>query len=107
MEWIRKGNILHSIKMASYPSRFFDLRDELLDALLVRRLSEVLLDHLFAKNASHDRTKLRVLNARHLLELRVGLGLAGSVKSLMSFRRVRGQTGRAITLSLQTSHVTG
>jgi hypothetical protein len=67
----------------------------------------VLLDHLFARNASHDRTKLRVLNARRFLELRVGLGLAGSVKSLMSFRRVRGQTGRAITLSLQTSHVTG
>ena len=93
MEWICKGNILHSIKMASYPPRFLDLRDELLNALLVRRLSEVLLDHLFSKDASHDQTKLRMLNARCLLELHLGVGLTGSVKSLMSFRRVRGQTG--------------
>jgi hypothetical protein len=54
----------------------FELTAELLYALLVRCLSEVLLDHPFPKNASRDRIKL-VLNARRLLELRAGLGLGG------------------------------
>ena len=55
----------------------FELRDELLDALLVRRLPAVLLEHPFHENASRDRLKLAILDARRLLELGVGFGLGG------------------------------
>jgi len=55
----------------------FELRDELLDALLIRRLPAVLLEHPFYNNASRDRLKLGILDARRLLELGVGLALRG------------------------------
>jgi len=53
----------------------FELRGEFLDALLVHRLTTARLDHLFPENDARDRIKLRILDARCLLELCVCLGL--------------------------------
>jgi hypothetical protein len=55
----------------------FELRNELLDALLVRRLPTAWLVNLFHKNAARDWLELRVFDARRLLELGAGLGLHG------------------------------
>jgi len=49
-------------KMASYPSSFcFELRDQLLDALLVRRQNAELLEHSFHNNTARNRFKLCIL----------------------------------------------
>jgi len=53
------------------------LRDQLLDALLVRRQPAELLEHPFHKDAARDRFKLRILDARRLLEFCAGLGIGG------------------------------
>ena len=53
----------------------FELRGEFLDALLVHRLTTARLDHLFPENDARDRIKLRILDARCLLELCVCLWL--------------------------------
>ena len=53
------------------------LGDQLLDALLVRRQPFVALEHPFSNDAFRDRTKLRVFDARGLLELCAGLGIGG------------------------------
>ena len=55
----------------------FQLGDQLLDALLIRRQPAVLLEHPFVNNASGDRIKLRAFDARGLLELCAGLGIGG------------------------------
>ena len=55
----------------------FQLGDQLLDALFVRRQPAVLLEHPFYNNASGDRIKLRVFDARRLLELCARLGIGG------------------------------
>jgi hypothetical protein len=55
----------------------FELRDELLDALLVCRLPAIRLVHPLDQNATHDRLKMRIFDARRLLELGTGLGLGG------------------------------
>ena|SRR5260221_7313911 len=55
----------------------FQLWDQLLDALFVRRLPSVLLDNLLPNDASHDRIKLGLLDARCLLKLCSGLRLRG------------------------------
>ena len=55
----------------------FQLRDELIDAVLVRRQSAVLLEHLFDENAGHDGLKVGIFDARRLLELCAGLGIGG------------------------------
>ena len=55
----------------------FQLGDQLLDALLIRRQPAVLLEHPFYNNASGDRIKLRVFDARSLLEPCAGLGIGG------------------------------
>ena len=53
----------------------FQLRNELLDALLVRSLSAVLLEHPFYEDASRDGLKLAIFDARRLLKLGAGLGI--------------------------------
>jgi len=53
----------------------FELRNELLDALLVRRRTPVLLEHPLEDDAPYDRVKLRIFDARRLLELCASLGL--------------------------------
>ena len=53
----------------------FQLRDQLLDALFIGRLPDVLLDDLFPNDTAHDRIKLGILGARRLLELCSGLKL--------------------------------
>jgi len=53
------------------------LRDQLLDALLVRRQPAELLEYPFHKDAARDRLKLRILDARRLLEFCAGLGIGG------------------------------
>ena len=55
----------------------FQLRDELLDALFVRRLAAVLLEHPLHEDASRDRLKLAILDARCLFELGAGLWIGG------------------------------
>ena len=55
----------------------FKERDQLLDALLVRRLPIKLLEHPFLGDAARDRVELRILDAGRLLELGTGLGLGG------------------------------
>ena len=55
----------------------FELRDQLLDALLVRRQPAVRLVHFFRNDAGRNRIKLRILDARRLLEFCVGLGIGG------------------------------
>jgi len=55
----------------------FELRDQLLDALLVRRQPAVRLVHSFRNDAGRNRIKLRILDARRLLEFCVGLGIGG------------------------------
>jgi hypothetical protein len=54
-----------------------ELRDELIDAVLVRWQSAVLLEHLFEENAGHDGLKVGIFDARRLLELCMGLGIGG------------------------------
>lgn len=53
----------------------FELRHQLLDALLVRRQPAVLLEDLFDEDAGQDRFELRILDARRLLEFRARLGV--------------------------------
>ena len=53
----------------------FQLRDQLLDALFIGRLPDVLPDDLFPNDTAHDRIKLGILGARRLLELCSGLKL--------------------------------
>ena len=55
----------------------FELGDQVLDALLVRRQPAVLLEYLFPKNTGQNRFQLRILDARRLLEFRAGLGIGG------------------------------
>ena len=51
------------------------LDDELLHVLLVRSLPEHRLENLLVGDFRRDRIKLRILNARRLLELGTGLGV--------------------------------
>jgi len=55
----------------------FELRDEFLDALFVRRLAAVLLKHPLYEDASRNRFKLAILDARCLFELGAGLWIGG------------------------------
>jgi len=64
-----------------------ELRDELIDAVLVRRQSAVLLEHLFDENAGHDGLKVGIFDARRLLELCAGLGIGGDQLRARAERR--------------------
>jgi len=69
----------------------FELRDQLLDALLVRRQNAELLEHSFHNNAARNRFKLCILDARRLLEFRRALGSVGSARVQTRASRCSGQ----------------
>ena len=77
----------------------FQLVDQLLDALLIRRQPAALLEHPFDNNASRDRIKLRVLDARRLLELCAGLGIGGDqLRAGPERREVSADSARLVQL---------
>lgn len=55
----------------------FKLSGELLHKFLIRLLPKARLENFLLGDARHERIKLRILDARCLLELGVGLGVAG------------------------------
>jgi len=74
MEEICEGDLLR--KMVSYTSSLLSSCGmSCLNALLVWRLPAIRLVHPLDQNVTHDRLKMRILDARRLLELGAGLGL--------------------------------
>jgi hypothetical protein len=65
----------------------FEEKDELFEALLVRCLATVGLEHLFVGNAARIRIELRILDACRLLKFRQGLGLTGNQLRARPLRR--------------------
>ena len=63
------------------------LNDELLHVLLVRSLPEHRLENFLVGDFRHDRIKLRILDARRLLELGTGLGIGRNQLGARAQRR--------------------